>query len=244
MRSRSATPRLARAAGASNAHGAPPPCALARRLRASLGPQALPMRRGPPPSLSLGDSAPRSGRRRFHAHGAHPHALSLGDSAPRSGRRRFSMRMGPTPMRSPLGDCGPGQPRQAAPTDCASRRRLPSADCYPNPLTCVKGHRCGYCRISQSAGSAQTCRVGSTSQGYRSRRWWGRVWTAKARALRGPLEPTLRPSAGAGLQRRAWRPPRRDRSRSRNPQRRSRRPAPASCPPQLLPWTSCPIPSR
>src|SRR4051794_25033447 len=100
------------------ARGAPPPLALTRRLRASLWPQALSyLLAGPHPrSRSLGDSAPRSGRRRFltcsrgptpararsatarlaRAAGAsyllagpHPRSRSLGDSAPRSGRRRF-----------------------------------------------------------------------------------------------------------------------------------------------------------
>src|SRR3954469_14078599 len=36
-----------------NARGAPPPLALARRLRASLGPQALFNARGAPPPLAL-----------------------------------------------------------------------------------------------------------------------------------------------------------------------------------------------
>ena len=89
MRSRSATARLARAAGASHCR---------------MGPH--------PHALSLGDSAPRSGRRRFSLHparwtalgalfphGPHPHPLSLGDSAPRSGRRRFSTAHGaPSPI--------------------------------------------------------------------------------------------------------------------------------------------------
>ena len=94
MRSPSATPRLARAAGASQCAWGPLPCALPRRLRASLGPQAL-----------------------LNAHGAHSHALSLGDSAPRSGRRRFSMRMGPTPMRSP--SATPRLARAAGASQCA-----------------------------------------------------------------------------------------------------------------------------
>src|SRR3954462_9284269 len=35
--------------------------------------------------------------------GPHPHALALGDSAPRSGRRRFSLRVGPHPHALALG---------------------------------------------------------------------------------------------------------------------------------------------
>src|SRR5439155_8330335 len=62
------------------ARGVPPPLALAlaRRLRASLGPQALWLF-----SLRVGP---------------HPHALSLGGSAPRSGRRRFPLFLVPCPL--------------------------------------------------------------------------------------------------------------------------------------------------
>src|SRR3954452_15938343 len=61
------------------ARGAPPPLALARRLRASLGAQAL---------VSL-------------LAGPHPRPFSLGGYAPRSGRRRLShCSRGPTPARS------------------------------------------------------------------------------------------------------------------------------------------------
>src|SRR2546428_7142149 len=83
--------RLARAAGAFTAHGAPPPLALARRRGfaalpsgASLGPQARSLLTGPHPrSLSLGGAAsPR-----------YP-------PAPRSGRRRVHCSRGPTPARS------------------------------------------------------------------------------------------------------------------------------------------------
>src|SRR5262249_59393406 len=76
------------------ARGAPPPRALARRLRAALGPQALGISH-----CAWGPTATRSrsaASRRARAAGAwhfslrvgpHRHALSLGGFAPRSGRR-------------------------------------------------------------------------------------------------------------------------------------------------------------
>src|SRR4051812_15799464 len=123
------------------ARGAPPPPALARRLPASLGPPApLTPRGGPPPppppvgphphALSLGDSAPRSGRRRYSLRvGPHPHALSLGDSAPRSGRRRYSLRVAPPPralarrLRASLGPQALLTARGPTPTRSRSRLR-------------------------------------------------------------------------------------------------------------------------
>src|SRR5687767_1442277 len=74
-----------------NARGAPPPLALARRLRASLGPQALLNARGAPPPLALARRlrASLGPQALLNARGAPPRSRSLGDSAPRSGRRRF-----------------------------------------------------------------------------------------------------------------------------------------------------------
>src|SRR5688572_31299115 len=69
-----------------SARGAPPPLALARRLRASLGPQALLSARGAPPPL-----APARRRRasRLESADANPHrapgALRVADSRSRAG---------------------------------------------------------------------------------------------------------------------------------------------------------------
>src|SRR5882672_1725242 len=75
------------------ARGAPPPLALARRPRASLGPQALLTARGAPHfSMRLGPhphALPPRALRSAAAEGSR--ALSLGGFAPRSGRRRQSL---------------------------------------------------------------------------------------------------------------------------------------------------------
>src|SRR5688500_3327801 len=63
-----------------NARGAPPPRALARRLRAALGPQALLNARGAPPPRALGPQA------LLHARGARP---------PRALARRLRAALGP-----------------------------------------------------------------------------------------------------------------------------------------------------